>query len=602
MSMEKLEERFEVNKWIKKFADSEKVMKREFLPQYKLAKDRLQCRYQRKYSSKQNDPVTHDQVNLVYSIGSNYINSVYFKSPNCNLKAREKTERIQIENTEVFVNDWLQDKKVSSIIKRILWDAYLGGFGARAIFYNYDDIDSGIPITQQEVTGTDFAGQEIIEEVPMTDPEGNVVTKKIVTKNEIELKRIRPDLMRFPKGFDFSNFQDSPWLGFVMLFTREDVKGEKWPEEIKEKLQYSKYEKVSGSEGSQEGSSEEYCKINYLYEKRDRMMLTVFSDGLESPLEEREETSGVVGYPVKFIFHNPLDDDTSYPNGDPFIWEPQLKAIDQWWALMCEHTARSLPRTFYDSGRVKKAEVMKAKSTRTLEYVGIENKDKAPLDSLFYASQKPQMHPDVSRLYEVSRQLLSELSPKSGLTRGATDESPGTATEAKIMASGEVIDIDARIDDIKHFIIDIVLDVAGILSKSLVAPVTVKHTLEDDTDIFNDEDKDGFTDKINVDVDVESMQARNKDVLRRQVIDTLATLEKLEPILNKQGKTVNGEYFINELVDLLTLRDSEDAIIDLPQPVLPPVSPLGPAPAGPPPEMKDSMPPEAIEAGLAQRT
>lgn len=618
--------------WKKKFSASEKVMKTEFRPKYALAKSRLRAEHSVK--GRGTNKLTHEQVALVYSIGNSFVNSVAFKMPNCNLTAREEVEHETVENTEIKVNDWLKDKKVKKTVKRSIWDAFLGGFGAVFIDYEYDDVEDPQNVLTPGVPPQidPASGQEIAPGVP---PQFG----RLVLKNDITITRIRPDLVRFPEGFDFDNYQESPWLGFDVILPIDDIKNHRnWNKKVTEKIEGKKYSALSSKESPKDkgGEGEElYGKISYCLIKPktalEKMQLLIFCDEYdEEPLDFIDFDKGNVGYPVKFIYFNPLDDDCSYPCGDPWLWESQLNAVDKWWRTVVRHVERSNPKTVYDSGAVDTKEVEKLKSNNDNSFVGLKNKDRRDLRTLFAPMDAPKTQADLDKLYEIARQLLSELSPKSGLSRGAEDAATDTATEAKIIQTGEMIDIDARIDDVKEYIIDIVLDVAGILSKALVAPIPVKKTITapvdpldpnsplEEKEVINEIGSEGFTNKINADADVESMQSQNKDVLRKQLIDALGLFVKLQPMMAQGGinpetkmpvppKTINVEFWIQRLMETMHIRNIEEGFIELlPQPAVqlgPDGKPLPPGPAGPgqtPETITGAMPQEATEAGLAQ--
>jgi len=175
------EPEIKVKDWKTKFVFSEKLMKDEFLPKYRIAKARLRAEYEVK--NRGGRKMTHDQVNITQSIGTNFVNSVYFKSPNCNLTAREEVEHDKVENTEIKVNDWLSDNKVKTIIKRNIWDAFLGGFGAVFLDYEYVDAPSDEPIMDVRQTQTPD-GRLIQDQVPMVDEMGQPRFKPIVLKNK----------------------------------------------------------------------------------------------------------------------------------------------------------------------------------------------------------------------------------------------------------------------------------------------------------------------------------------------------------------------------------------------------------------------------------
>lgn len=613
-AVENQEPEIKVSDWVNKFKQSERLMKSEFKWKYQIAKNRL--RAESEIKNKDTRKMSHEQVNVVYSIGQSYVNSVYFKSPNCNLTAREEVEHEKVENTEIKVNDWLKDKKVKKAIRRNIWDSYLGGFGARFIDHEYDHLEDPNNVIKpgKEAQIDPITGQETSPAIPP-------VLGRIVLKNDIVFHRIRPDLVRFPKGFDFDNYQESPWIGFDIIHPIEYVKDNAaWDKNGREAIQGEKYSKLSDSDSQNATEDEEatdlWAKISYVFQKQDNapFKLLVFCHKYnEAPLQYVDYDKGHIGYPIKFLYSNPLDDDKSYPNGDCWNMESQFQAFDIWWQKMVQHVKRSSPKRLYDSGSITPQEIQKMKGNSDLEWVGVANQRKADLRSLVMELQAPQVHPDTSRLYEVARQLVSEIGPKCGLSRGAEDAKTETATEAKIVNTGDVIDIEARIDDVRDYIIDIVLDVAGILEKSFNAPTTIQKPVLDEmgnqvllpngrpASQTLEVDKSGFTSKITADADVESMQAQNKDVFRRQLLDFLNFLVKFEPVMNKSGKTIDPLFWLERIMETMNIRNIEKGIVDMPIPALTPITPGASEPGPLPSEATGAMPPEAIEAGMAQR-
>lgn len=593
----------------KKFKASEKVMRDEFEPKYKLAKARLRAEHSVK--SRGAAKLTHEQVNLVYSIGTNFVNSVYFKAPNVNLTARKEVEHERVEATELKVNDWLKDNKVKKVVKRTVWDAYNGGFGAVFIDYEYDDAnDETKPLMGVQL---DELGNEI--QVPEVDEQGQPLFERIVLKNEITIQRIRPDHIRFPRGFDFDNYQESPWIGFDLIMPLDEVKNNQdWDQEVRESIEGSSYEKLSGDKKTGgKDDDEKYAKISYCFKRPDYPEIQPFelcifsSEKCDKPLKVMEYKKGHRGYPIHFVYFNPLDDDCPYPCGDPWIFESQLCAVDEWWKKVVQHVKRSSPKIVYDSGSVTPQEAQKLKSNNDNETVGLSNKSQRDLRALITELNSTQVNPDLHRLWEAARELLDQIAPRASVSQGASNAD--TATEAKIQHVGEMVDVEARIDDVAEFIKEIVLDVAGIL-ENIAAPMAVPSE-SGVTEIGSD----GFTGAVEIDVDVESMQAQNKDVIRRQLIDALGLFTKLEPLMNRPSVDENGQmtppkmiyvpFWIEKLMDTMNIRNIEKGFTDAPMP--PPIVDPNAGMQAPPDELPPietvdgSMPPEAIEAGLAAR-
>lgn len=620
LNPDKTEEKISIDSWSIKFSAAEKMMKAEFLPKYKLARKRLRSEYEVKANGSRK--MTHEQVNLVYSIGTNLVNSLYFKSPNCNLTAREEVDHMAVENTEVKINDILSDKKVKNTARRVIWDAYLGGFGGAWTDYVYDDMQSNEPLLAPQPVldpmGQPARGPQgpILENKPIIDPvTQQPKMKRIVLKNDITITRIRPDLFRFPKGFDFDNFQDSPWIGFAVITPLEQVQqNPDFDKTVTETLKGEKYEKLSGSDekNSSAEEDEKYVKVNYCLIKpaseMEHFKLLAFTDEDKTkPLQYIDYNKGHVGYPIKFLYFNPLDDDAVYPNGDPWIFESQSNAVDKWWKTFARHVERSAPKTIYDQSKITTKEIGNVKANNDNQFVGINNEQNVPIDNLFKELQAPKVHPDVSQFYQIARQLMGEISPKSGLTLGAQDQKTDTATEAKIIQGGEMVDTEARVDNVKDFIEDICMDIAGIL-ENIAAPMNVKQVMENGQEITAPVGKEGFTSKIKADIDVESMQSANKDVLRRQIIDALSTFINLNPIMMQPslgpngmlqpGVMLNGKFWIQRIAETLHIRNIEDGFIPAPPPMMAPP----PAEGGNDSTVSGERTPEATEATMAQQT
>lgn len=608
---EQKEQGAKVSDYVKKFTASEKTMRAEFLPKYQLAKERLRAEHEVK--GRGTRKLTHEQVNLVQSIGSNFVNSVYFKSPHCNLTAREYVETGQVENTEIAVNDWLKDKKVKKVIKRAIWDAYLGGFGCVFIDYDYDDMDDPERPLMRIETVQSPEGIPVEQEVPEKDEQGKPLFERIVLKNEITIQRIRPDLVRFPKGFDFDNHQESPWIGFDLILPIDEVKNnENWDKDVREKIQGERYEKLSSTDKCKTKDTSEgnelYAKISYVFKKPDNpkiepFKLCVFCQAYdEKPLTEVDFKKGHSGYPLKFITFNPLDDDCSYPNGDPWNFESQLNAVDIWWQKLINHVRRSNPKIAYDMGAVNSKEAQKMKSNNDNELVGLSNKEKRDIRTLFAELNAPEVNKDLHRLWEVARELLDQIAPKAAASQGSSEAD--TATEAKIIQAGEMIDVDARIDDVRDFVVDIVLDTAGIMSESLAAPLSLEKEVEGSEEkYFEEVGSEGFTGKLKVDVDVESMQSQNKDVLRRHLIQMLELFVKMKPITDAAQLMVEPKFWIEKLADTAYIRNIDKGFMPMPMmPVAPPDPDVNVSPESPEEEIPaGEMPMEAVEAGMGQR-
>lgn len=561
-----------VQEWLQRLKASEKMMKDELKPRYDLARERVRAEHQ--VLKQRRGRPSHTTVSLLYATGRDFINSVFIKNPQANLIARNEEESEAVENTELKINDFYKDRKIKSTVKRILWDAFLSGFGARYVDYEFRSVDTGEPITEQVET-VDELGNPIVINQPVINDDGSVATRQEVIKNAPIFKRIRPDLVRFPKGFNLDEYQDSPWIGFDLLVPLEEAQNDdQFDQDARERLKGSSFSKLSEAMEDEQGNVErtdiKYVKLHYVFTKPENdgepMTLMVLSDDVNDvPLKRVDFEKGQVGYPIKFLYFNPLDDDKPYPPSDAWQMESQLAATDRWWRSMFNHIKRSHPKLIVDKRKVSQKEQVKLSSNEDQEIVGVgdANKNSRPLSELFFQLERAPLHPDFHRFLEFSQSVLSRISPRSALTQGE-GESTDTATEAQIIAQNEAVDLDARADDIREFFVDLTMDLAGILSQSLVGTVEVGGKLSDGREIRRTATRENFTSNIDIDINVESFKQQNKEVLRRQLMDTMVQLKQfVEPELNKKGKSIDFEFIAKKVLEETPIRNIDQAIVDL---------------------------------------
>lgn len=584
----------DIAKWFKRIKSAESYMTADFKPRYDLARKRL--RSELSIVSAKGGRPSHESVNLLYAIGNSYINSVIFKNPDVNFTARIEEERELVENTEIKVNECLKDKKAKRTMRRIAWDAFLGGFGAYYADYEYSDYETGEPLL-------DGLG------APVLNPEGQPIMKRIVLKNTPVVKRLRPDLVRIPRGFDFDEAQESPFIAFDLLVPVEDVKRDKaFDPAVAAQIKGKPYEALSDqAKRSQKQNNDDvlYARLHYIFIKPefdgDGHKLLVLSDEVKTQaLEYQPFEKGQKGYPIKFLYHNPLDDDISYPCGDAWLSESQFRAVDDYWVRLCRHVKKSNPKWLYDQNVIDPKTLQKLKSNDDLEYVGIKLKDRGISDAVAPV-EHPKINQDNDKFLEYSESILNRVAPRSSISLGDAADSK-TATEAQLIQGGENIDIDARIDDIRELFIDLAKDLAGLYAQNLQGMTSVRGKDENGIEFSRQVGKEGFSTNFDVDIDVMSLQAPNREVHRKQFMDMMGLLNVFEPALNRIGKTVDPLFFLPRILDTFGVKNAENAIIDLPPMamVAPPTE--GGQPPSPEPIPQVPRPEMANELSAANRT
>lgn len=560
-----------VSDWKKKFAASEKVMKRDFLPKYQLACNRVRAEHDVK--GRNTKKLTHEQVNMALSIGTSFVNSVYFKSPSVSGQGTEQGDIHKVADTVTACNDWLQQSLAKKVFRRAAgWDAFKGGLGAVFVDYEYDDV----PSDQQVGVQPDPSGA--ID--PQTGQPAMVPQMgRTVLKNEITIQRIRPDLLRFPKGFDLDNYQEAPWLGFDVIMPLEDVKSnEKWDENVRTEIKGEAYDKLSNenkmNKSTGSGDSEDlYAKISYCFKKGanklEPLMMLVFCAASDSaPLEYVPFDKGHKGYPIHPVYYNPLDDEVSYPNGDVWNIESQLNAIDEWWKQFFNHVKRSKPKFVYDSGSVTPQEVARLKSNEDNGWIGLKNPQKTDLRALFADLQTAELNKDLTSLFTIARQIMSEVAPKSNQSRGDGKE-VDTATQAKIIEMQDGLDVEARIDDVAGLVKAVIIDVAGILEKSLAAPITVSNDQPDQEgqpQASRELPPGSFTSKILWTVDRDSLQSNNRDLIRRHLMEAMKVIADWKIFFDLAGIMPDPKFWTEKLMETMAVRNIDKGFIPAPPP------------------------------------
>ena len=587
------EQKLDIDKWFTRIKSAEQYMKDEFKPRYDLARKRL--RSELSIVTAKGGRPSHESVNLLYAIGNSYVNSVIFKNPDVNLTARNDEEREAVENTEVKINEFLKDKRVKKVVKRVIWDAFLGGFGARYVDYEYEDYETQEPLL-------DDMGQ------PMLKPDGTPILKRVATKNKPCVKRVRPDLVRIPRGFDFDEYEESPFIAFDLLIPAEDVRNDNsFDQVLRMQIKGKPYQSVSDQEKRVAKKSQEadvlYARLHYIFTKPefsgDTYKLLVLSEEVkDGPLKHEEFEKGQEGYPIKFLHHNPLDDDISYPCGDAWLSESQFRAIDDYWVRLCRHVKKSNPKWIVDTNHVTTQDVQKLKSNDDLEYVGIKPKTAGvPLANIIQPLEHPTINPNNQEFLTYSENILNRIAPRSAVFLGDASQKK-TATEASIIQGGENIDIDSRIDDIREFFIDLVRDLAGLYVQNLVGTTIVKGKDANGKEFSRPADKTKFSTNFEVNIDVMSMQAPNREVHRKQFMDMMGLLQVFEPSLNRIGKTVDPLFSLPKVLDTFGVKNGEQAIVDLPIGAMMPI-PGEPVPT--PETITGAEPPAAAEFARANQ-
>jgi len=292
-------------------------------------------------------------------------------------------------------------------------------------------------------------------------------------------------------------------------------------------------------------------------------LLILSSENHDAPLRVMEYDKGHTGYPVKFISFNNPDDDSPYPSGDMWIIEPHLRAMDDWFKRMWNHTRRSNPKWLFNIKDIPTETLSKLRSNEDLEWVGIEPKSGRPMGEIVQSMQHPPVHNDNHSFLEVNENLLSRIAPKSSQALGG-EVKKKTATESSIIQANEMIDLDARQEDVLDFTREIIRDLVGLLERNFQGATDIKGKTRQGVSVNRQNvTKAGFTSNVNIDIEIENMQHPNKNVLRAQMIEMTQTLKLFTEDLARKGKAIDGEFFVKKLLELSNIRNVEQAIVDL---------------------------------------
>ena len=347
-----------VRKWKSRAKTCLKAHNEILKKRYKIAKERYGSELSA-LSSFRHKLFSHGDINLLYKDMRDFIGGVFYRNPEIDLTSRSDDPNAvwQVENLEQKVNDELKDdRQLKALLRQILIDEGLAGFGCLWIDYDYRD------------TGGDEQRQ--------------------VLSDKVKPERILPENLIRPPWLQLHKYRESPYLGYVDIVSLEELRRDQTlnPEAVAQiKGSYYKevsdvddsYTKREGSDNATEGQDDDikhvkkYCIFIKGYDGGPMKRLVICDEEIDMPLAYDDYDNGHESYPIHVLALNETAEGF-IPPSEAWILEPLLQIIDYVFQKMNRHLRKSATRTFYIEGQsgLKKAQVDKIMRNIDQEFIG----------------------------------------------------------------------------------------------------------------------------------------------------------------------------------------------------------------------------------------
>lgn len=558
----------QVKLWLNRCRTVNKFHRSEIVEKYKIAKKRYNCEnygYQ-----KTRNRYTHETFNFLYKDIEDFNGSVYYKNPELDLTCRDtgNPDAVRnIENLEQIVNDDIKDNRnLKALIRTLLIDEGLSGLGAVYLDYDYRTQDS------QELIDPNIPGQYQQEEVA----------------NKVRPCRILPENIIRPPFQTLYNYQDSPYLGYIDIVSLECLKNDPTLNQAMVGLLKGKqYADLTDIDKAELKKQDVELKDDLLFEK----IYTVFIKGddkkplkrlvlsddtnLREPLAYEDWTKGNGtddrGYPLHLLaLNDPAEG--FVPPSEAWILESILCIIDYLMNKTMKHLKRSRTRTLVKGGKegLKKEEITKWLKDEDLELIALHNlPPNVDIRSLIFQIADQELSKDHESVFALCKRVFDELSRKPAMAQVAVVEKQKTATETQAIQQQDNSQSAYKVDKFKDFLESFFYDWAKLTQRNMkgIQNISIKNKdtgMEEPREVYATEDRNDMDGSFNVDANIQTFVAPNKEVKRRIVKETLLDLQAIDPSLRELKKKVNPERVVQELLQTVDMRDPEGFLMDIP--------------------------------------
>lgn len=559
----------QVSLWLNRAKTANKYHRQQILAKYNTAKERYNSENYGYQTTKKT--ATNLSFNFLYKDIEDFNSSIYYKNPEIDLTSRETDNPASVrnvENLEQIVNDDIKDNPcLKSLIRSSLVDEGLSSLGVIYLDYDYKTQDSS------EQLGMDDYGQPLYRQEEVS--------------NKVRPCKIRPENLIRPPFQTLYNYQESPYLGYVDIVSLEclkndstldqeavkQIRGKSYKQLMDVDQDQMKEDKLDSNDGLM------FAKCYYIWVKGDdnkplkRMVLTEDSD-IKKPLAYDDWTKGNGpdgrGYPIHILaLNDPADG--FIPPSEAWILESILCTIDYLLVKMNKHLKKSKTRTIVKSGQggIKQEALTKWVSNNDLEILPLA--DLPPgmdIRALVLQLQDQALNADHESMFALCKRVFDELSRKPSFAQAAVQEKKKTATESEAIQQQDVSQGSYKVDKFKDFLKGFFYDWAKLTQKNRrgIDNIKVKNRQtgqEEDREVIMSDERNDLDADFNVDINIETFVAPNKELKRRIIKETIMDLQGVLPLLGGR-KTLNGERAALDLLQNVNVRNPEGYLIDKP--------------------------------------
>lgn len=559
----------QVKLWLNRCRTVVKFHRGQMLEKYKKAK--LRYNSEAFGFSKIKNKYTHESFDFLQKDIEDFNGSVYFKNPTIDLSARD-TENPQevtaIENLEQIVNDDVKDNRsLKGLIRTLLVDEGLASIGAVYLDYDYKTKDT----------------EELI------DPNVPDQFKQEEISNKVRPCRIFPENLIRPPFQTLYNYQESPYLGYVDIPNLETLKNDPTLNpDVVSKVKGHSYKELADvdlervkTDSKDQNDDLQFAKTYTVFIKGNdggpiKRLVLADQDDIKEPLAyadcDNEYGPDNRGYGIHIVaLNDPCEG--FCPPSEAWKLESILCVIDYLLSKMIKHLKRSRTRVLVKGGKegIKKENISKYLGADDLELIVMH--DLPPglnIQNLVEQIQDVALSADHTAMFELAKRVFDELSRKPAFAQVAVQEKDKTATETQAIQQQDTSQGAYKVDKFKDFLIGFFYDWAKLTQKNMkgVRNISVQNSETgqmEPREVINSEERNDMAGEFKLpDINIDSFVQPNKELKRKRTIETIQSLQALDPMLKQVGKAINPQRCVQEIVSNIDMRDPEGFLMDVP--------------------------------------
>jgi len=557
-------------------------------------------------------------VNICFSIINTLAPAVAIGRPKINVNPRRYEDGDKAVVTEAIINYWWQHYDCQPEFQRAVKDYLILGHGWIKTGYRF--------VEEEKLDKIDNTADEAVSED--NPPTGDVESTFIIREDRPFLERVDP--MNMYVDIDASNMDDCRWIAQRSRRPLKDVQADKrYDYTARMAVSPSSYSKYANSNNSNvnltnvydsTNTEDAYCDIFEYYDINTGEMC-IFADSGEKFLVKPIKMPYVFGHPF-FMLRNYDIPNFFYPMGELEAIEPLQYELNETRTQMMNHRKRYSRKWLYsesafdDFGRQMLASdddnvIVPVKGSENLQNIVV------PMPALINPPE----------FYNQSALITNDIDRVSGVSeyqRGAIPETTRTAREASIIAEAGNSRVAEKLVQIENSIAKCASNLIMLAQQYLTGEQTVRIVGSEDAPVWLTFDKDYISGEFDFTVEAGSTAPRNEAFRRDMALQIVSAMQPFA-----QAGLVNMKKLAEYVLTTgFGVKNANAFLQEVPPPPqqemapqgMPPeemMPPEGMPPEGMPPEMlaeqglpaqppspEDdllaSLPPEVLEALLAQ--